>query len=127
MAIVPFPKPTATVTRAAALALIRLELGLPDNDEGNAVALRLGEAASALICRYDNSDDDESTPQAILDEAALRVAAWLLDPSTKVNIRSVDTGAVKLDYLSKRNALRSSGAMDLLSAWRMHGAGVVGE
>ena len=126
MALIPFPKPTANVTRAAALALIRLELGLPDNDEGNAVALRLGEAASALICRYDNSDDDESTPQAILDEAALRVAAWLLD-TPKVNIRSVDTGAVKLDYLSKRNALRSSGAMDLLSAWRMHGAGVVGE
>ena len=123
MALVPFPTAVATVSRAAAMELLRVELGLGYSDEDKAIALRLGQAAAALVGRYDNNSDSP-TPQAILDEAALRVAAWLFD-TPKVNVRSVDTGAVKLDYLSKRNALRSSGAMDLLSAWRMHGAGVV--
>ena len=123
MDLVPFPASTAAVARAAALALIRGAVGLADDAEGNATALRLGLVGSALVARYVNDDE---TPAAILDEAVLRVAAWLNDtPSANVAALSVGRAvSFKFDSTA-RSALRNSGAMSLLSSWRQHGAGVV--
>ena len=144
MALVPFPASTAVVARAAAVALIRSALGLglavdvdenaddadgnARGDDGNATALRLGQVSSALVGRYDNCWDTGSrrTPDAVLDEAVLRVAAWLND-SPAANVQTLSVGrAVSFKFDSTaRNALRNSGAMDLLSGWRQHGAGVL--
>ena len=128
MALVPFPDSTAAVARVAAVELVRDSLGLADSDDGRATALRLGEVAAALVERYDNCSAGlwRSTPQAILDEAALRVAGWLSD-TPSANLDSLNVGrALSLKFEpSMRSALRNSGAMNLLSAWREHCAGVV--
>ena len=147
MALVPFPDSTAVVARAAAVALIRSALGLglavdvdenaddaddadgnARGDDGNATALRLGQVSSALVGRYDNCWDTGSrrTPDAVLDEAVLRLASWLND-TPAANVQALSVGrAVSFKFDSTaRNALRNSGAMDLLSAYRQHGAGVL--
>ena len=96
--------------------------------ERNATALRLGEVASALVGRYDNCTGARSrmTPEAVLDEAVLRVAGWIND-TPAANVQSLSVGrAVSFKFdATMRNALRSSGAMDLLSGWRQHDAGIV--
>ena len=127
MALVPFPASTAVVARAAALALIRGALGIADDDEGNALALRLGLVSSALVARYLNDSDSEApTPNEIKDEAALRVAGWLND-TPAANVQALSVGrAVSFKFDSTmRNAMRNSGALSLLSSWRQHGAGVL--
>ena len=126
MALVPFPASTAVVARAAAVALIRSALGLglavdvdenaddadgnARGDDGNATALRLGQVSSALVGRYDNCWDTGSrrTPDAVLDEAVLRVAAWLND-SPAANVQALSVGrAVSFKFDSTaRSALRS--------------------
>ena len=69
-----------------AVELVRETLGLADSEDGRATALRLGQVGAALVGRYDNCWRTRSrmTPDAILDEAVLRVASWLNDtPAAK--------------------------------------------
>ena len=128
MALVPFPDSTTTAARLVAVELVRETLGLADSEDGRETALRLGQVGAALVGRYDNCwrTLSRKTPQAVLDEAALRVAGWLKD-SPAANVQALSVGrsvAFKFDSTA-RNALRNSGAMDLLSGWRQHGAGVL--
>ena len=128
MALVPFPDSTTTAARLVAVELVRETLGLADSEDGRATALRLGQVGAALVGRYDNCWDSRSrkTPDAVLEEAVLRVAAWLNDsPSAPVQALSVGRAVSFKFDATMRNALRNSGAMDLLSAWRQHGAGVL--
>ena len=73
---------------------------------------RLGAAASALVERY-----APGAPQAIRDEATIRVAGYLKE-MPKAPIRSETVGPMTVDYApSMTNAMRHSGALALLSPW----------
>ena len=86
-----------------------------------ATAERLLPVAVALVDRY-----APDAPEAVRDEAAIRCAGWLVDqPSAAV--RSVTTGDLSTDYTPTMvSALRHSGAMGLLTFWKIRRGGAVG-
>ena len=86
----------------------------------NTLADRLLAVASALVTRH-----APAAPDAVANEAALRCAGWLKDqPSSSVRSRSV--GPLSADYSpSMTSALRHSGAMALLSPWKVRRGGAI--
>ena len=85
-----------------------------------ALADRLLPVAVALVERY-----APEAPEAVQNEAAIRTAGWLLEhPSAAV--RSETTGDIRTSYdPSMTSALRHSGAMALLSPYKVRRAGVI--
>ena len=105
-------------------------LSAATNDLGRALGLhatvdaaliwRLGAAASALV-----EEHAPLAPQAIRNEAVVRCAGWLLE-SPSSGIRSQAEGDIRTSFSpTMTGALRASGAMSLLSAWRVRRAGVI--
>ena len=113
----PWPPSTSVVARTAAIACIKesIDGGLSDN-RANA----LGEVASALVERY-----ADNAPQAIKNEAVLRCAGWLYEaPSSGIRAQSI--GPMSIDFTpSMQSALRHSGAMSLLSPFKIRRAGAI--
>ena len=91
-------------------------LGVPQDR-----ATALLAAMTALVNRY-----APDAPEAVRDEAALRVAGYLNEqPGAAVTSESV--GDVATRYAAGNvSALRHSGAMALLSPWKVRRAGVIG-
>ena len=85
-----------------------------------ATAVRLLAVATALVNRYASA-----APDAISNEATIRCAGWLaVQPSAA--IRSETEGDVSTSYApSMQSALRHSGAMSLLSTWKVRRAGAI--
>ena len=83
-------------------------------------AIRLLAVAAALVGRY-----APDAPGAIADEAAIRTAGWLTEmPSAAITSES--EGDIRTSYSpTMQSALRHSGAMALLSPWRVRRAGVI--
>ena len=79
-----------------------------DSAEETATVTRLIGVASALVLKY-----SPGAPDALHDEAAIRVAGYLFDAPTA-------PGQVA-------NAMRLSGAAALLLPWRLHRAGTTAE
>ena len=77
-------------------------------------------AAWELVQRY-----APDAPTALHREAVVRCAGWLAEqPSAAV--RSQDTGDISTSYAaSNMSALRHSGAMALLTSWKIRRAGAI--
>ena len=117
MALSPWPARTATASLAAALA----ELGAALGEDDDHVTARLGAAAGALVERY-----APDAPDAIKCEAVIRTAGWLRQ-APSYGARSESMGDISTTFSpSMTGALRASGAMALLSPWKVRRAGVVG-
>ena len=115
--LTPWPPQTSAVARAAARACLRGEIG--DSTIEDAVLDRLGETASALVERYASS-----APQAVRDEAVVRVVGYLAQtPHTGLTRLSVDGIDLVFDRMN-RSAMRLSGAKALLAPWRSPGAAI---
>ena len=87
----------------------------------DALAARLHAVAVALVERY-----APDAPPAVQNEAAIRCAGWLAE-SPAGAIRSEVTGDVRTTFDGARSlgALRHSGAMGLLSPWKVRRAGAI--
>ena len=122
----PWPAATATVTLAAARTCLRTGLRAPVPDgydpadpatpqprlsDGRIDAF--GSAASALVERYASA-----APQAVRNEAVIRLAGWM-QTSITGDYAVTGVGGITMTWRPtvSRNALRSSGAMGLLSPW----------
>ena len=117
MALSPWPSRTATASLAAAIEALSDALG--EDDE--AVVARLGATAAALTERY-----APGAPEAIKCEAVIRCAGWLRESPTSGAMRERE-GEVSTSYSpSMTGALRASGAMALLSPWKVRRAGSIG-
>ena len=100
---------------------------LTEAELGEALAInparsaRLHAVAVALVERY-----APDAPPGVGNEAALRTAGWLLETPAGA-IRSEATGDVRTGFDGARSlgALRHSGAMALLSPWKVRRAGAV--
>ena len=102
-----------------AVTLTAAELAEAIGVDSNTAA-RLLAVASALVERY-----APEAPEAISNEAAIRSAGWLADQPSAA-IRSETEGDISTDYApSQMSALRHSGAMALLSPWKVRRAGAI--
>lgn len=76
-------------------------------------------AAKALVERY-----SPAAPEAIQNEACLRTIGYLFDRSAGLQERSSD-GLTVAQAPGQISALRHSGAMALLSPWKVRRAGAI--
>ena len=110
------PWPTSPVALAAATAALGGALG----EDDDATTVRLGETAAALVERY-----APGAPAAIKCEAVIRCAGWLRE-APAYGARSESEGDISVTYTpSATGALRTSGAMGLLSPWKIRRAGAL--
>ena len=103
---------------AVTLTEAELAKALSVND---ALSARLHPVAVALVERY-----APEAPEAVANEAAVRTAGWLVE-SPHGPIRSETTGDVRTSFDGARasSALRHSGAMGLLTAFKVRRGGMV--
>ena len=84
------------------------------------IAERLGPVASALIEREANL-----APQSIRNEAVIRCAGWLFGSKPR-GLTAIKVSGTDLEFSSTAaSALRASGAMALLSRWKVRRAGKI--
>ena len=83
-------------------------------------ATRLPAVATALVERY-----APDAPDAISNEAVIRTAGWLAEQPAAA-ITSETEGDIRTSYApTAMSALRHSGAMALLSPWKIRRAGAI--
>ena len=120
MALSPWPPATSVVARAEAITRLQRAVGgraHADDDAANA----LGETASALVER-----EAPDAPQAIKDEAVIRLAGYLAGSDYGGIISETSVGSAKVEYtVNHAGAFRLSGAKGLLSAWKVRRAGAI--
>ena len=111
MALVPWPASTAAVALEKARTCLRAGINSPNLSDERTDAL--GLAAAAMVERY-----AANAPIEIKDEAAIRMAGWLLS-AVKADIVPTSIGGIDFAWRPTigRNGLRQSGAMGLLSPW----------
>ena len=100
---------------AVSLTADALGRALSVND---ATAVRLLPVAVALVERF-----APAAPDVIQNEAAIRCAGWLIEAPAGP-FQSEATGDVRSGFDGSR-ALRHSGAMGLLSPWKVRRAGAI--
>ena len=114
--LTPWPARSATVTLGEAIRVLGEAIGEDVDDTTE----RLGATASALVERY-----APGAPQVVRDEAVIRCAGWLREaPASAARMESI--GDISTTFTpSSTGALRASGAMALLSPWKIRRAGVL--
>ena len=116
MALSPWPARTATASLAAAIA----ELGAALGEDDDTATARFGATAAALVQRY-----APDAPEPIKCEAVIRTAGWLRE-APSYGARTEREGEVMTSFSpNMTGALRASGAMALLSPWKIRRAGAV--
>ena len=119
MALTPWPKFEPELTTAVE-SLAAAAFG--DSVKDRLQAQRLGPVAADLVEKY-----SPHAPQAIRNEAVILVVAWLGSQTSGVNpgmeIRIGNVTMNRRRYRGEISALRHSGAMGLLSAWKVRRAG----
>ena len=112
------PWPTSGSDRDDAVALLAAAVGCSE-----AVAGRLGPVASALTQEY-----SPGAPQPILDESVVRCSGWMFQSTPGLSDSKVSAGPVEVvrTFAPGLSALRHSGAMALLSPWKVRRAGRIG-
>ena len=84
-------------------------------------ATRLLAVAAALVNRY-----APAAPTAIANEAVIRTAGWLAEQPSAVDHQSESEGDIRTSYApTMQSALRHSGAMALLSPWKIRRGGPI--
>ena len=117
MAVSLSPWPTSPAALASATAALSGALG----DDDDTVVQRLGATAAALVERL-----APDAPAAVKCEAVIRCAGWLRE-APAYGARAESQGELSTTYTpSATGALRASGAMALLSPWRVRRAGSIG-
>ena len=115
MALAPWPN-AGTQARTAAIAKLKEVIGNLSDERLN----DLGMTAAALVERY-----APGAPGEIKNEAVVRTAGWLAE-QPHAAIRSEETGEISTSYNpASLSALRHSGAMALLSPWKIRRAGAI--
>ena len=110
------PWPTSPVANAEAVTCLMAALGGLDEAEAG----RLGSTAATLVQHF-----AANAPQAIRDEATIRTAGWLAQ-QPMASVRSEGTGDIRTSFAPTHlSALRHSGAMALLSPWKIRRAGAI--
>ena len=117
MALSPWPSTPAALATATAELASALDL---DATADEAIVRRIGATAAALVQRF-----APAAPDAIKCEAVIRCAGWLLDvPSA--GIKRDSAGPLDQSFSpAATGALRSSGAMGILTAWKIRRAGAI--
>ena len=116
MALSPWPSSPVALTNAT--ATLKASLGA-DLDDARVKAL--GSAAAALVERY-----AAGAPQAVKDEAVTRTAGYLAEQPAPA-LYSEAVGDVQRRHATTHvSALRHSGAMALLSPWKVRRGGAIG-
>ena len=111
------PWPTTPVSLAAARVCLADAVGVADKPKLD----RLGSTSAALVERY-----APSAPQPVKNEAVIRTAGCLAEQPAAA-IRSEGIGDISTSYAPTHvGALRHSGGMSLLTAWKVRRAGAVG-
>ena len=111
------PWPTTPAANADAVACLAAAIGVTDEDTLD----RLGAAAATLVERY-----APDAPSEIKNEAVVRAAGWLAQQPA-ASVRSESVGDIRTSYMPTHlSALRHSGAMALLSPWKIRRAGAIG-
>ena len=115
MALTPWPEDATDL----AAAISTLAAALPDG----APTARLGPVAAALVEEY-----SPGAPQPIRDEAVIRTAGWLYESTPGLADSKLSAGPVEVSktFSPGFSALRHSGAMALLSRWKVRRAGRIG-
>ena len=115
---VPWPIETEQPQQAA-LALNQL-LTLVGGYHDSNLVLRSAVTASALVQRY-----APDAPQDVKDESLIRCVGYLLEQPSGA-VRSEAQGDIRTSYMpTHTSALRHSGAMALLSPWKVRRAGAI--
>ena len=97
------------------IATLQTELGID-----SASATRLLAVATALVERY-----APGAPSAVQNEAAIRCCGWL-NEQPHAAVRAESVGDIATSFApSMQSALRHSGAMALLSPWKIRRAGSI--
>ena len=115
MALSPWPTtPAAIQTATTALAAA---VGSSED-----VAGRLGPVAAALVERYAGG-----APGAVKDESVIRAAGWLHESKPGLADSKLSAGSADIakTFSPGLSALRHSGAMSLLSPWKVRRAGAI--
>ena len=117
MAVSPWPllSPWPTTPAAIQAATTTLAAAVGSSE---AVACRLGPVVAALVDRFASG-----APAAVKTEAVIRASGWLA--ATKPGIRKVGVSNIDIEYSGGQSALRHSGAMALLSPWKVRRAGAI--
>ena len=115
MALSPWPESGTDL----ATAISALAAALPDG----APVARLGPVAAALVEEY-----SPGAPQPIRDEAVIRTAGWLHESTPGLADSKLSVGPLDIarTFAPGLSALRHSGAMALLSPWKIRRAGRIG-
>ena len=89
-------------------------------DLDDAETLRLIEVSSAVV-----EKNAPAAPEAVKNEAIVRCVGWLSEQPA-ASIRSERTGEIMTGYRAgELSALRHSGAMAILSPWKIRRAGAI--
>ena len=115
VALSPWPDSADAVAVQAAVECLVAAVDKADA----AKAERVGPVAAAMVQRY-----APGAPQAVKSESVIRLVGWILGTPAEA-IRSGSAGPLSVGYDTKRTssaALRNSGAMGLLAAFRQHSA-----
>ena len=111
----PWPDTPAALT--AATECLKTALG----EDDDATAQRLGSVAAELV---ENFAPD--APQPVKNEATIRTAGWMHEQPAAA-VRSETVGDISTSFAATHtSALRHSGAMALLSPWKVRRAGAIG-
>ena len=109
------PWPTTPAALTAATACLKAAIGADLTDER---VQALGAAAAALVEKY-----AAGAPQPIKNEAVIRTAGYMLEQPAAA-VRQDVVGEINTSYAATHvSALRHSGAMALLSPWKVRRAG----
>ena len=113
MALTPWP--TSPVALQAAIDQLAAAIGSTAE-----IAERLGPVASALIEEY-----ADGAPIPIKNEAVIRCSGWLFGSKPR-GLTAIKFSGTDLEFSSTdASALRASGAMALLTRWKVRRAGKI--
>ena len=107
------PWPTTPAAIQAATTALAAAVGASES-----VACRLGPVVSELVERFASG-----APAAVKSEAVIRAAGWL--SATKPGLRKVNVSNIDIEFSGGQSALRNSGAMSLLSPFKVRRAGAI--
>ena len=107
------PWPTTPAAVQAATTALAAAVG-----SSEAVAGRLGPVVSELVERFASG-----APAAVKSEAVIRCSGWLF--ASRPGLRKIGTGRIDVEYSGGQSALRHSGAMSLLSPFKIRRAGAI--